>query len=354
MKDKKKYFIGIVVPVFNRKENICLLLQHLEKQTETLFELIVADDGSTDNVAEHVISLQKKDFWVNKLRYIKTNIHKGGKRSLARNLGSLNLSPKATHVLFLDSDIIVNPKAIENYYRLLKNGFSESVIFGRVDWLPPLPKESYAQSYPILNKLIHIHKKKPQRIEGTFVGQEIRNVAEILFPQHTTESGVRIVDGKSALFTNTLIPLSTLLHFGGFDENMHGYGYEDMEFGIRLERGSILSIYSNSVGGLHVWHTKSNDYYIENQFNLSYLLKKHGYNKYFLQFIDWSCLCHYHDENQCKLFNDSQGKFWIANLLFQQMIQIKQEEFDKLSIKFEKIKHLKTSLFKINRKVGFF
>ncbi|MGH3621090.1 MAG: glycosyltransferase family 2 protein, partial [Sciscionella sp.] len=44
--------IGAVVPVYNRRDNLELLLTSLERQSYTDFHVVVADDGSTDGTRD--------------------------------------------------------------------------------------------------------------------------------------------------------------------------------------------------------------------------------------------------------------------------------------------------------------
>ena len=45
------FHIGVVVPTYNRAEVLLRCLQHLEAQTYQNFEVVVIDDGSTDNTS---------------------------------------------------------------------------------------------------------------------------------------------------------------------------------------------------------------------------------------------------------------------------------------------------------------
>ena len=54
--------ISIIIPTYNRKENVCNLINSLLLQINKNFEIIIVDDGSTDNTydALRVFSNQKK------------------------------------------------------------------------------------------------------------------------------------------------------------------------------------------------------------------------------------------------------------------------------------------------------
>ena len=111
-----KYSISVIIPVYNEESKIHSLLAHIKEiLSETLleYELILINDGSTDN-SEHVISEEGKlDKRVKVLSY-KENKGKGH----AVKMGVLN--SKGDVVSFLDGDLDISPAQIKNYIRELE------------------------------------------------------------------------------------------------------------------------------------------------------------------------------------------------------------------------------------------
>jgi len=68
MKDQKNIFFSVVVPTYNRADLITKTLQSLLCQQYTNYEIIVVDDGSTDNTEAAVKSLDNR-----RIIYIKKN-----------------------------------------------------------------------------------------------------------------------------------------------------------------------------------------------------------------------------------------------------------------------------------------
>ena len=87
-------FFSIIVPTYNRADRIGCTLLSVLNQTYCDFELIVVDDGSTDDTAEIV-----KKFLDGRLAYMKK---KNEERGAARNYG-INLA-RGRYITFLDSD----------------------------------------------------------------------------------------------------------------------------------------------------------------------------------------------------------------------------------------------------------
>jgi len=104
--------ISIIVPAYNRAEEIEEFLSSFEAQSSKNFEVIVVDDGSTDTtkqVAEkHATNLD--------LRYF---FQKNKGPGAARNLGMENA--KGEIFVFIDSDCAVPIDYIENLTRHLDN-----------------------------------------------------------------------------------------------------------------------------------------------------------------------------------------------------------------------------------------
>ncbi|MDA3890628.1 MAG: glycosyltransferase [Salinivirgaceae bacterium] len=87
-------FFSIVIPTYNRANFIGKTILSVLNQTYTNFELLVIDDGSTDNTQEFVNSINDK-----RLQYYKKE---NAERGAARNFG-INKSV-GDYITFLDSD----------------------------------------------------------------------------------------------------------------------------------------------------------------------------------------------------------------------------------------------------------
>ena len=92
-KGKKPYF-SIVIPTFNRAGYIDHAIESVMSQTFTDWELIIVDDGSTDDTSEVVKKYQDPN--------IHYHFQENAERSVARNKG-ISLS-NGTYICFLDSD----------------------------------------------------------------------------------------------------------------------------------------------------------------------------------------------------------------------------------------------------------
>ncbi len=90
---------SVIIPTYNREATVASTIQTVLKQTYKEFEIIVVDDGSTDNTRETITRLQDQ-----RVRYFyKTN----EERSIARNYGANQA--RGQYLLFLDSDDRLEP-----------------------------------------------------------------------------------------------------------------------------------------------------------------------------------------------------------------------------------------------------
>ena len=89
-----KPFFSIIVPTYNRAHLIAKAIESVINQTLSSWELIIVDDGSTDNTKEIVNSYNDS-----RIRYI---YQQNAERSEARNNGIKNST--GTYICFLDSD----------------------------------------------------------------------------------------------------------------------------------------------------------------------------------------------------------------------------------------------------------
>src|SRR5262245_32601052 len=107
---EKDIFFTIVIPTYNRAQLIDATIQSVLQQTYRNYEVIVVDDGSTDNTEEVVKKYLAPNFIYYKLEH--------GERSAARNFGTSKA--KGDYINWFDSDDIMLPNHLEELNKAIK------------------------------------------------------------------------------------------------------------------------------------------------------------------------------------------------------------------------------------------
>ena len=111
-------FFSIVIPTHNRSARLVSAVRSILAQNYTNFEVIIVDDGSTDDTIVTVDTFSKND------KRIKYFFKENEERSIARNFGIKMAS--GMYVCFLDSDDVLYSNHFSTAYNLLhRNGFPE-------------------------------------------------------------------------------------------------------------------------------------------------------------------------------------------------------------------------------------
>lgn len=105
--------VSVIIPIYNQEKNLKRCLDSVVEQTYKHLEVILVDDGSTDNSFEICRDYAERYGW------IVLHIANGGV-SNARNRGLDKASGK--YVLFVDSDDYISDNYIEALYDMVKNG----------------------------------------------------------------------------------------------------------------------------------------------------------------------------------------------------------------------------------------
>lgn len=113
---------SIIIPVFNRPEELKELLESLASQTYKSFEVIVVEDGSEIKSEEVVKSFEGK---LTLFYFKKPNSGPG----LSRNFGVEHSN--TDYFIFFDSDCVIPPEYLSNVIGFLKNHSADS--FGGPD-----------------------------------------------------------------------------------------------------------------------------------------------------------------------------------------------------------------------------
>lgn len=201
--------LSVVIPTFNRKDILKRTLQSFSEQSSRDFEVIVADDGSTDGTAEMVRSLnvpfQIKHVW---------QVNSG--RSAARNMGISAASGGI--VLFADDHMVADRRLVEEHIKTHNAlaGTAFKVVRGRAEFC------ERAEDAPKATRYIEEGKFRAPLNEQDPFRQFITN--------------------------NISVDKQALISAGGFDEDFKEYGLQDSECGLRLRRaGYKFKINPNAV-----------------------------------------------------------------------------------------------------------
>jgi len=116
--------VSIIIPTYNRSELLKRALESVYRQTVSDYEIIVIDDGSTDDTAEMIQTIFPK------VQYIQ---QENGGVSSARNKGLA--CAKGQWLAFLDSDDEWLPHKLEKQLNLLKNHPDGKVCHTEEIWI---------------------------------------------------------------------------------------------------------------------------------------------------------------------------------------------------------------------------
>lgn len=220
-------FVSVIIPTFNRKNELRNCLKFLQEQTFKNFEIIVSDDGSTDNSFEVIEEFRESL----ELHYI-TGVNFGGP-ARARNSG-LKIA-KGIYIAFLDSD----------------------------DWWYPNKLEvclTYLKDYDLVHHDLDIYTKagKSKKVAK---GRELRgNIPKDL-----------IINGNGILNSSVILKKNIIDLVGEISEDVNLISVEDYDYWIRItQKTSKIKYLDISFGG----------YYVAD--NISYSLKQIKREKYLL------------------------------------------------------------------------
>jgi glycosyltransferase involved in cell wall biosynthesis len=146
-------FFSVVLPTYNRAGFITSAVQSVLAQTYGDWELIIIDDGSTDNTKEIVAK-----FTDTRIRYI---WQQNAERSAARNKG-INLS-NGEFICFLDSDDTWKPCHLQTHFNKIKEcNYEAALYFTGMVWnfsdrkkevIFPAPDKNNQVEYVITNQI---------------------------------------------------------------------------------------------------------------------------------------------------------------------------------------------------------
>ena len=200
-------FFSVVIPTYNRSRSLRSTVASVLCQTFSSFEILVIDDGSTDDTREVVKLLSDKD------PRIKYFYQDNSERGAARNLGIKK--SKGAWICFLDSDDHFLPHHLE-YLKQAVSQCSDSIIASRYSFQPgsecsssaisAIPSGPVPFSYLINGNPFACNFSIRNNASDTFYFPEDRGLATMedwlfLVDNHSTH-GLFLLDKPSVLMTD--------------------------------------------------------------------------------------------------------------------------------------------------------
>lgn len=225
--------ISVVVATYNRSDILTITLERLADQTldPSLYEVIVVDDGSSDNTRAMILQIQTK------LPYHLTYLHHENHGiSYTQNRGIRAAS--APLVCLIADDIHFSPNALKEHIKdHTENSEEHIAILGKVQQSPELAQTTFLKTWD------------PFRYSEL---EKLRELPYYLF-----------------FACNISLKKNFLLKKGLFCENLvkeGAYAHEDVELGFRLYQNGLKILYNKNALAYH-YHLVTLDQAIKTAYN---------------------------------------------------------------------------------------
>jgi glycosyltransferase involved in cell wall biosynthesis len=237
------YQLSIIITTYNRPDTLEAVLKALNAQTEDGFEVLVADDGSTDEtrtmLARFPARFHLQHVW---------QPDEGFRAARARNLGIAQAD--GAYIIFLDGDCIPRSDFVARHCDLAETG---SFVSGnRV-----LCHAAFTDT--VLNKALPIWAWSNWQWLKTYVRGGVNRLTPMLaLPDGGWRQRDALQHWRGVKTCNLGAWRDALMAINGFDESYHGWGHEDADLAVRLLQSGLRRKDGRfAVPVWHLWHPEA-------------------------------------------------------------------------------------------------
>ncbi|MDJ0619012.1 MAG: glycosyltransferase family A protein [Calothrix sp. MO_192.B10] len=205
---KHNSLVSVIVIFLNGEEFIQEAIESVRYQTHENWELLLVDDGSTDNST--LIAQQYARKYSNKIRYLEHDNHQNRGMSATRNLGIQNARGK--YITFLDADDVWLPQNLERQVKILHKQPEAGMVYMNTHYWYSWTGEPNDVQKEFCDEVVEITKKPNSLFEPP-------KLLTILLD----------IDGAVPCVCSLMIKRDLLEAIGGFEESFRGL-YEDQVF----------------------------------------------------------------------------------------------------------------------------
>lgn len=218
---------SVIVPVYNRPDEVEELLESLVKQSFTDFEVLIIEDGSTNDCKEQVLRFEEK---LTVQYFFKENSGQG----FSRNYGFERAN--GDWLVVFDSDCIIP----ENYFEVVNNYLSNHAVdaYGGPDSAhPSFTRIQKAISYSmtslfttggIRGRKAHVGTFHPRSFNMGITKEVFQRTKGYILPKkgEDIEFSIRIIENgfKTALIEDAVVFHKRRTNFRQFFKQLHFFG----------------------------------------------------------------------------------------------------------------------------------
>jgi glycosyltransferase involved in cell wall biosynthesis len=236
--------VSVIVATYNRPDALAAVLSGLRDQTDTSFEVIVADDGSGpatravvssfSSICEHpIVHVWHED--------------QGFRLSAIRNRAAVKA--RGDYLVFIDGDCIPRPDFVAQHRALAERGWM--VAGNRVLLAEKMTHDILQQGIAVQHWAMSDWRRA--RRAG-----HINRTGPLRYLPLGTLRKLGSKRWQRVRGCNMAVWKSDLLRVNGFEEAFEGWGHEDSDFAVRLINAGVgLKKGAYATALLHLWHREN-------------------------------------------------------------------------------------------------
>ena len=237
-------FVSVIVPIYNQAESLKITLKFFNNQSypKNKFEIVVVDDGSTDELKDLHKEGKFDDLDIS-LKYIR---EENSGRAVARNNGVSNA--KGDLIIFCDADRFPERDFIKKYVEAYEKHGDCAFIGCPMDYFG-LPKFIKGNIDEIDFCKVKKYSRKPSYYS---------KIMKLFNEDDLTDSKIK---WASFLVGNSCISKENFYKAGAFDENFKAWGFEHFELALRLQMNDVKFCSISNNCNYHIPHPRGDGYY---------------------------------------------------------------------------------------------
>jgi glycosyltransferase involved in cell wall biosynthesis len=236
--------ISVIVTTYNRPDALRAVLDGLAAQVDRGFEVIVADDGSSDDTRA-LVETATRGYPVPLLHVWQED--RGFRAGAARNRAAERA--RGDYLVFLDGDCVPRPDFVARHRALARRG-----------WMVAGNRVLLAQTFTaqVLRDNVPLHRWSLREWRAARGRGDINRTLPLLTLPLGPLRKIAARRWQRVRTCNLGVWTADFRRVRGFDETFEGWGFEDSDLAVRLLNAGVRRKEGAfATGVLHLWHREN-------------------------------------------------------------------------------------------------